>query len=75
MIKCLLFGHKWKHDTTYTGRRTSFCWFGKNVTDHDLTIEYYQCKKCGLWKQKKFIDHQLDEINYFKEKPIEKEQQ
>lgn len=73
MIKCLFSGHKWKHDTTYTGKRTSFNWLGKNIIDHDLTVEYYQCEKCGLWKQKIFVDHQLEERNYFKEKPIENE--
>lgn len=73
MIKCLFLGHKWKHIATHIGERISFNWFAKKTFKHDLTVEYYQCEKCGLWKKKTFIDHTLEDTEYLDEKPIEEQ--
>ena len=75
MIKCLFFGHNWQHERTYTGTRTCSIFLGRCQTDHDLTLEYYKCSRCGLWKRKTFVDHELDETKYFAERPIEKDEQ
>lgn len=73
MITCLFLGHKWKHVATHIGERISFNWFAKKTFKHNLTIEYYQCEKCGLWKKKTFIDHTLEDTEYLDEKPIEEQ--
>ena len=70
MIKCLFLGHDWQKEQTYTGKRTCHLWLGKCITEHDLTLEYYQCSKCGLWKKKTYIDYQLDKTEFFRERPI-----
>lgn len=75
MLKCWFLGHDWKLEKTYTGTRTSYLWFGKLVTDHKLCIEYYKCSKCGKWIKKTFVDHQLQEIEYFNDCPIEQGEQ
>lgn len=72
MIKCLLLGHKWEYRRTDVGKRKTYYGLIKKEFEHDLANEYYQCAKCGLWKQKVFIDHQLEETKYFAECPIER---
>lgn len=71
MIKCLFYGHNWVLKDTYTGKRISFQLFGKSHLDHDLTKEYYTCTRCGMWKCKTFVDHEILETKYYKEKPYE----
>lgn len=75
MLKCLFTGHKWKHVITYEGTRTSFWRWGIKETKHRLVKEYYQCEKCKLWKEKIFVDNELEETKYFVECPIEKKEE
>lgn len=74
MFKCFFLGHDWKLKKTMTGKRYCSVWGDRCQTTHDLTLEFYECAKCGMWKKKTFIDHQLDGTNFFLDRPIESEQ-
>lgn len=62
MFKCLFCGHDWKLERTYEGKRYASLWCGRCSSTHDLTLEYYKCSRCGMWKRKTFIDPNYFEI-------------
>lgn len=70
MFKCLFCGHNWKLERTYEGKRYASLWCDRCSSTHDLTLEYYKCSRCGMWKRKTFIDHELSETKIFAERPI-----
>lgn len=72
MLKCLFFGHKWKHVITYHGYLTEYVLLNKKSIRRKYAEEYYKCERCGMWKRKSFIDDELKETKYYGECPIQR---
>ena len=73
ILTCLFLGHKWKFQKGYKGtEKTYHRLTGKLLHKVDTIDEYYLCEQCGMWKKKAFINHELTETKYYKDRPIER---